>query len=137
MIDLSSHSGPTQGVELDPSSRAIADVELAIKSFEKHDFERCIQQLVKARAAHPELPPPHALFAKLSFLANQGALIRPALERAVAEDGKHPEVYVLFGNLALVEGRLTDAAVHFEKATALAAAPVLDGRAAESLRSHL
>ena len=34
---------------------------------------------------------------------------------------RHPEVFILFGNLALAENRLTDALVHFEKATALAA----------------
>ena len=120
---MSGQTGPTQAVELDQASRGIAEVELAIKSFEKREFDLCIQQLTKARAAHPELAPPQALFAKLAFLGNQGALIRPALERAVAEDGKHPEVFILFGNLALAEGRLTDAAVHFEKATSLAAAP--------------
>ena len=65
--------------------------------------------------------PPHALFAKLAFLANNGPLIRPALEKAIAEDPEHPEVFILFGNLALAESRATDAAVHFEKARALAA----------------
>jgi hypothetical protein len=48
--------------------------------------------------------------------------MRQALERAVAEDGEHPEVFILFGNLALMEGRLADASVHFEKARILAAA---------------
>jgi hypothetical protein len=46
--------------------------------------------------------------AKLGFLSNQQAIVRAALERAVLEDAEHPEVYILFGNLALVEGRLTD-----------------------------
>ena len=70
-------------------------------------------------------------FAKLAFLSNQAALVRPALERAVAEDAGHPEVFILFGNLALAEGRLTDASVHLEKATALAsngAGPLIRSR---------
>ena len=72
------------------------EVEQAIKSFEKREFDACLKQLVEARSRRiPSLPPPHALFAKLAFLSNQGALIRPALERAVAEDpgtsrGLHP-----------------------------------------------
>jgi predicted Zn-dependent protease len=37
------------------------------------------------------------------------------------EDADHPEVFILFGNLALQEGRLTDSTIHVEKATALAA----------------
>jgi hypothetical protein len=65
--------------------------------------------------AHPELPPPHALFAKLAFQNNQAALVRPALEQGSAEDSEHPEVFLLFGELALREGRLTDAAVHFQE----------------------
>jgi tetratricopeptide (TPR) repeat protein len=111
---------PTGVAELGDLPRTVAEIELAVKSFEKRDFDACLQQLAKAVKLHPELPPPHALFAKLAFLGNQTGLIRPALERAVGEDADHPEVYILFGNLALVEGQLTDGAVHFEKAKALA-----------------
>ena len=111
-------SGPA--VERDDASMRILEVKEAIKSFEKRDFDACLKQLAQARKAHPELVPPHALFAKLAFLSNQGLLIRPALEKAIAEDPEHPEVFILFGNLALAESRATDAAVHFEKARRLA-----------------
>ena len=60
--------------------------------------------------------------------ANQGPLIRPALESAIGEDPEHPEIFILFGNLALAERRVTDAAVHFEKAKILAAAETMDRR---------
>jgi tetratricopeptide (TPR) repeat protein len=120
-VPISSSGGPTAAVEIDAETRNILEINQAIKNFESSKFDLCIEQLGKARQAHPELPPPHALFAKLAFLSGQGALIRPALERAVTEDGGHPEVFILFGNLALSERRLTDAAVHFEKAKALAA----------------
>jgi tetratricopeptide (TPR) repeat protein len=113
--------GPGPAVEIDEASRSILDVKQAIKSFEKRDFDVCLAQLTLARKAHPELPPPHALFAKLAFLSNQGPLIRPALESAIGEDPEHPEIFILFGNLALAEGRLTDASVHFEKARGLSA----------------
>ncbi len=62
-------SVPTQAVELDNASRGIAEVEKAIKSFEKRDFERCAEQLTRAHDGHPELPPPHAFFAKLAVLS--------------------------------------------------------------------
>jgi tetratricopeptide (TPR) repeat protein len=112
--------GPTSAFEVGDVSRSIVEVEQAIRSFERRDFDACLKQLGKAQKAHPELPTAHALFAKLAFLSNQVALVSPALERAVLEDPEHPEVYILFGNLALLEGRRTDASVHFEKATALA-----------------
>ncbi len=116
-----SNSGPGPAAELDPATRSFLEIKDAIKNFEKRDFDACLKQLAQARMAHPELPPHHALFAKLAFLSNQGPLIRPALESAIGEDPEHPEIFILFGNLALAERRLTDAAVHFEKAKTLAA----------------
>jgi len=119
---------PSNGVsspfaaDVDELSKSIVEVNEAIKSFQKRDLDTCLQQLAKAVKAHPELPPAHALLAKLAFLSNQAGLIRPSLERAVVEDPEHPEIYILFANLALLENRATDAAVHFEKAQALAAA---------------
>jgi tetratricopeptide (TPR) repeat protein len=124
-VQLLSSSGtpwPTPAVEIDELSKSLTEVNQAIKSFDKRDFDACVQQLARAVKAHPELPPAHALLAKLAFLKNQPALIRPALEQAAVQDREHPEVYILFGNLALVENRATDAVVHFEKARALAAA---------------
>ena len=103
------------------ASRGLGDLESAARSFERGDFEACLKQFGQVVKAHPELPPPHLLFAKLAFQNHQAALIHPALERATGEDPAHPEVFLLFGDLALREGRLTDATVHFEKATALAA----------------
>ena len=114
---------PTTAADLGDLPKTVAEVGEAVKSFEKRDLDACLKQLVKAVKDHPELPPPHALLAKLAILSNQAAMIRPALERAVAEDGQNPEVYILFGNLALMEGRLTDGALHFDKGRALAAAP--------------
>ena len=114
---------PTAVPDLGDLPRTVPEVGEAVKSFEKRDVEACLQQLARAVKAHPELPPPHALLAKMALLNNQAGIVRPALERAVAEDGQHPEVYLLLGNLALMEGRITDGAVHFEKRRALAVLP--------------
>jgi predicted Zn-dependent protease len=111
-----------EAVELETAARSLEQVKQAVKRFEKRDFDGCMALLGEARKAHPELAPADTLFAKLAFLSNQGPLIRPALERAVAADPDHPETYILFGNLALAESRLTDSLLHFEKAKALGAA---------------
>jgi len=113
---------PTSTVDVDELSKSVVEVNEAIKSFQKRDLDTCLQQLAKAVKAHPDLPPAHALLAKLAILSNQIALVRPALETAVAQAPDHPEIYILFGNLALLENRATDAALHFEKAKALASA---------------
>ena len=122
-VDISSArtNGPT-GFQFDENARSIAEIEQAIKSFQKRDFDLCLKQLAAAQKPTPSFRRRRQLFAKLAFLFNQGTLIRPALERAFADDGEHPEVFILFGNLALAEARVTDAAVHFEKARSLSAA---------------
>ncbi len=112
--------GPTAAVEVDGDTQRLPEIDRAIKSFEEREFDACLKRLWEAVKAHPELPPADVLFAKLAFKGNLGALIRPALKRAAIEAPNHPEVYILFGNLALLEGRVTDAAVHFEKAKTLA-----------------
>jgi tetratricopeptide (TPR) repeat protein len=122
-VTITNSLGPPSpmAAEVEALAKSIVDVKQAVTKFQKRDFDACLEQLAQARKAHPELPPPHALFAELAFLCNEGALIRPALESAIGEDPQHPEVFILFGNLALAEGRVTDAAVHFEKARGLAA----------------
>ncbi|HZW31791.1 MAG TPA: tetratricopeptide repeat protein [Isosphaeraceae bacterium] len=114
-------SGST--TEAGDTSRGLVELDQATRSFQGGDFDACLRQLGAAVQAHPELPPAHALFARLAIESDHASLIRPALERAIAEDPEHPEVFLLFGELALREGRLTDAALHFEKAAALARAP--------------
>src|SRR5262249_32029701 len=94
------------GIQADPASPRVAALDPAARSFQRGDWETCLQQLGQAI---PTLPPAQALFAKLAFQNNQPALIHPALERAIAENPEHPEVFILFGNLAVLEGRLTDA----------------------------
>ncbi|MGA7501284.1 MAG: tetratricopeptide repeat protein, partial [Isosphaeraceae bacterium] len=113
---------PPFAAEVDELSKSVVEVNEAIKSFQKRDLDTCLEQLAKAVKAHPELPPAHALLAELALMSNQIALVRPALETAVAQAPDHPEIYILFGNLALLENRATDAALHFEKAKALASA---------------
>jgi tetratricopeptide (TPR) repeat protein len=107
-------------VEEEETAAGMGDLDQAARDFQRGEFEACLKQLGQAVRGHPELPPAHALFAKLAIEGKQTRLIRPALERAVAEDPGHPEVFLLFGDLAWLDGRLTDASVHFEKAMTLA-----------------
>ena len=68
---------PTGVADLGALPKVVAEVEQAVQSFQKRDFDACLRQLGEAVKEHPELPPPHALFAKLASLGNQGGLIRP------------------------------------------------------------
>jgi hypothetical protein len=101
------------------SSQGLGQLDQGAQSFQRVNFEACLKRLGQVVKAHPELPPAQVLFAEPAFQNNESARIRPALERASAETPARPDVYIQFGNLALLEGRPTDAAVHFEYATAL------------------
>jgi tetratricopeptide (TPR) repeat protein len=118
-------AGPIKITDLDlPADKArdskVEELDQAVQSFEKRDYERCLKLLAAAGKKLPDLFPPRVILAKLHLLSNQTAEARAALEQATAEYPEHPENYLLFGKLALQEGRTTDAAVHFDKATALA-----------------
>ncbi len=83
------------------------------------DIELCREHLRAAYARHPNLPPPEMMLARLYLSSGQIAAGRRLLEEVSIADPSHPELYLLFGKLALTEGRVTDAILQFEKASAL------------------
>ena len=70
-VTIATSAGPPSpmAAEVDALAKSIVDVNEAVTRFQKRDFDACLRQLAQARKAHPELPPPHALFAKLAFLS--------------------------------------------------------------------
>jgi tetratricopeptide (TPR) repeat protein len=101
--------------------KGIGEIDQAIAAFDKGEYERC-QELLKAAAKKlPDLSPPRVLLARLFYVTNQLARTRAALELAAVENPEHPETYLLFGKVALQEGRVTDAALQFDKAIGLVA----------------
>jgi tetratricopeptide (TPR) repeat protein len=97
-------------------------IDRAVVSFDRGDFDSCLKQLGEAARADAALPPARLLFARLALQKDQPGLVRAALERAVAETPDHPDVYLLFGALAIREERWTDAALHLARASELTAA---------------
>ncbi|MEX2187628.1 MAG: tetratricopeptide repeat protein [Pirellulales bacterium] len=103
-----------------------AQVDDAIIKFSLDDLNGALQHLKNAKQLAPEIPPPELLMAKLCFIgANQrmGRDVqrgRAWLERSVAADPGDPEPYSILGEVALSEGRVTDAGVLFAEAQKLA-----------------
>lgn len=83
---------------------------------------------------HPEWPPPHLILARLLFAVDQAVPARRVLEKACALSANHPEVYLVFGSLALGEGRFSDAQLNFEKALALVGSGTWDDQRARLFR---
>ncbi|HWB01179.1 MAG TPA: CDC27 family protein [Pirellulales bacterium] len=112
---------------LDPkfTGAAADDLEKAWKSLQEGNGDRAFELLEAAKAKSKSLPPARVLLARMLFATNQAQLTnlaRQTLEKAAAdsEDNKSPEVPLLFGNLAVAEGRLSDAELQYQKALSLA-----------------
>ena len=102
------------------SADMVPECREAQKKFQENKPKECMELLEKAARLHPRLPPADVMFATLLINSNQAGLGRMKLEQAARERPDHPEVFRTFGELAIVENRLTDAWVHFEKAVRLA-----------------
>lgn len=99
-----------------PDDPKYEDVAGAITLFLDADFEGARKLLHDVAKKQPELGPPDVLFAHLLIAAGSAANARAALEQAVIEDPADPEAYLLFGELALRESRVTDAELLLKRA---------------------
>jgi tetratricopeptide (TPR) repeat protein len=99
------------------TSRAIPEIRDAFEAVKAGDFGKAEKLAEKAFEAHREvLPPPPTILAQLLIQANQRDRIRRALEKAVTAYPDDPDAYVVMGNVALTEGRMTEAGFDYAKA---------------------
>lgn len=108
------------GVPSPAPSIQLPELEAASLAFKKGKIDDCIELLDAARdraiaADAGELPPTKLMLARLYLAYGQTATGKAMLEKVAVEHAGHPEVYLLFGNIAVSEGRLTDAMLHFER----------------------
>jgi Flp pilus assembly protein TadD len=97
-------------------------------------LDEALAALKEKAAKHPEWSPVQLILARLLFAANQAVPGRRALEKAASEAPDHPEVYMTFGNLALSEGRFSDARLNFENALSLVGTGGFDAEKASTFR---
>jgi tetratricopeptide (TPR) repeat protein len=97
----------------------VEEVDKAVEAFQRHEYEQALTLLKAAAKKRPDLTPPRIILAKLFFMDNQAPAGRTALEQAAVDEPEHPEIYVIFGKLALQDNRITDAHLHFDKASVL------------------
>jgi tetratricopeptide (TPR) repeat protein len=108
--------------------RAVSDdsqskeINNAIARFRDRDIDGCRAVLERARSNNAKLPPPGVMMAMLWLSVNQLQPARAELEDTAVKFATDPEPFLMLGDLAFQERRITDAAVLFEKATALTAA---------------
>jgi tetratricopeptide (TPR) repeat protein len=101
--------------------QAIPEVTEAVERFKQQDFGGALDLLKKAAGQNADLPPAQIVMAQLFSQANQGNAVRVSLERAVVEAPEDPEAYVIMGDIAMAQGRVTEASLLYDKAQALLA----------------
>lgn len=98
-----------------------ADINNAIARFRDRDLDGCRALMERARSNNPKLPPPGVMMSLLWLSVNQLGPARAELEDTAVKFPADPEPYLVLGDLAFQDRRVTDASVLFEKATKLAA----------------
>ena len=93
-----------------------ADVDKAIEVIQTGDIDAARTLLTKAKEKNPALPPARVLMGQLLLIAGQGPAARLEFERAVIDTPADPEAYLIFGEAAVRELRVTDAELLFKEA---------------------
>ncbi len=105
------------------SSATIDEIEKAGKAVQGGKIDEALKLLQDAVRKHPTLPPAKLMLARLLFNTRElHAQGRAYLEQAAAEQPDHPFVYLSNGDVALNEGRITDALLSCQRALELATA---------------
>ena len=97
------------------------EVTGAINRFRDRDIDGCRAILERVKSNNPKLPPPGVMMAMLWLSVNQLGPARAELEDSVVKYAKDPEPYLMMGDLAFQERRVTDADMLFKEATRLTA----------------
>ena len=111
-IDNTAYSVPKYAV----LPKQVPELNEAQTAYEDGDFGATLKHLQAAVDAQPNLPPAELMLARMHFSRKLSTAGRALLEKAAVKHRNHPEVYLLFGGLALAEGRMTDAWLHYRKA---------------------
>ena len=101
---------------------SVKDVNNAITRFRDRDIDGCRAVLERARSSNPKLPPPGVMMTMLWLSVNQIQPARAELEETAVKFGSDPEAYLMLGDLAFQERRITEADVLFAKAAELTGA---------------
>jgi tetratricopeptide (TPR) repeat protein len=104
------------------SDRRKRELNDALGRFQQGDVDGALARLNDLTRDDPELPPARVILAQFQASANQAAAMRSSLEQAVAETPSDPEAYLILGDLATREGRLTEAGLLCAQADKLVAA---------------
>jgi tetratricopeptide (TPR) repeat protein len=93
-----------------------AEIGAAVERFKAGDTDGALKLFKQAASKDPDLPPAYILMAELFAQSKQAGPAREALQRAAAESPDDPEAYICLGDIALGDGRLTEADLLYSRA---------------------
>ncbi|MCY2964731.1 MAG: tetratricopeptide repeat protein, partial [Planctomycetota bacterium] len=96
------------------------EIIAAIGQFRRGDRESALKSLEAAAKTDPELPPPRVMLARMLLFDREVDAARKLLEEVASQQPGYLGTYALFGNLAMAEGRISDAQAQYEKVLRLA-----------------
>ncbi len=102
-----------------PAAAQNPEIAAAIARFQARDVEGALKLLAEAAKKDPDMPPAQVILAQLFSRSNLAAGTRACLEKATFETPDDPEAYLYLGDMAVREGRITEAGLLFEKADSL------------------
>jgi tetratricopeptide (TPR) repeat protein len=88
----------------------------ALARFQDQQYQESLELLTAAAIRYPGLPPARVMLARTFLATNRSRQAKSMLEQAAVQNPDYPGVYLLLGNLALVEGDLTDGLLEFQAA---------------------
>ncbi|HEY5314967.1 MAG TPA: tetratricopeptide repeat protein [Pirellulales bacterium] len=98
------------------NKKAFEDLKAGFNSFINGQFPRAVEKFDAANKIDGTLPPGRIAVANLYIAANRLDLAKRELELASSDEPDSPDIYLEFGNLALRDGRLTDAFLEYHAA---------------------
>jgi tetratricopeptide (TPR) repeat protein len=95
------------------------DLTDAQSRFKNRDFDGALKLLKEAVKKNPDLPPADVILAQWFAASNLSQAVHDSLERAVVNSPDDPEAYLLLGNIAINQHRITEAIMLYEKTNSL------------------
>lgn len=118
-------------------SGAQRELELALTHFREGRPDDCLAALQAGRKLAPTLPPAELMFARLLVKSGNAPEALRRLDRLAMTESAEPEVFVTLGELALQQGRLTDAWLQFEHAASTPPPTKWDAQRLTAFRNEL
>ena len=125
IISLAGGSAQAQVTAQTLIGKAVSDdaqtqeVTGAINRFRDRDIDGCRAILERVKSNNVKMPPPGVMMAMLWLSVNQLSPARGELDDAAIKFPKDPEPYLMLGDLAFQDRRVTDADVLFQRANQL------------------